>query len=100
MRTVKYLIEQLKKFPEDAVCWAYEGETRGIVIRNKKYNDFLENMEMSLDTISKIDPDKYIHLEGEGFIPCSEYDDEDKKVIIPSWVKRNNKLSPSWIKKK
>jgi len=33
MRTVKWLIEELEKFPDDAVCHAYEGEMTGLVIR-------------------------------------------------------------------
>ena len=32
MRTVKNLIEELQKFPEDAACHAYEGEDTGITI--------------------------------------------------------------------
>lgn len=32
MRTVKSLIEELQKFPPDAVCFAYEGEVTGVVI--------------------------------------------------------------------
>jgi len=32
MRAVKSLIEELKKFPEDAYCKAYEGETNGIIV--------------------------------------------------------------------
>ena len=32
MRTVKSLIEELKKFPDDAQCFAYEGEVSGLVI--------------------------------------------------------------------
>ena len=34
MRTVKSLIEELTRFPEDALCHAYEGEVVGIVIRH------------------------------------------------------------------
>jgi len=30
--TVKELIEELKKFPEDALVYAYEGEIVGVVI--------------------------------------------------------------------
>lgn len=35
MRTVKSLIEELQKFPEDAKCYAYEGEFSGIVIQSE-----------------------------------------------------------------
>ena len=34
MRTVKSLIEELSRFPENALCHAYEGEVIGIVIRH------------------------------------------------------------------
>ena len=32
MRTVAWLKAELNKFPDDAVCFAYEGEVIGIVI--------------------------------------------------------------------
>jgi hypothetical protein len=32
MRTVAWLRNELTKFPEDAVCFAYEGEVTGIII--------------------------------------------------------------------
>lgn len=32
MRTVRSLREELAKFPDDAVCYAYEGEVCGIII--------------------------------------------------------------------
>lgn len=32
MRTVKELQEELEKFPDDALCFAYEGEVTGIII--------------------------------------------------------------------
>jgi len=35
MKTVKELINELKKFPEDALCYGYEGEGMGIAIRTK-----------------------------------------------------------------
>lgn len=34
MRTVKSLIEELVRFPEEALCHAYEGEIIGIVVRH------------------------------------------------------------------
>lgn len=34
MRTVKSLIEELTRFPDEALCHAYEGEITGIVIRH------------------------------------------------------------------
>ena len=49
MRTVKQLKDELDKFPDDAICYAYEGEVCGVVIRA---------------------PDG--KLPSEGFIPCSE----------------------------
>ena len=35
MRTVENLIEELRKFPKDAMTYAYEGEGCGIVIKTK-----------------------------------------------------------------
>ncbi len=32
MRTVKSLKEELSKFPDDCLCYAYEGEVRGIIV--------------------------------------------------------------------
>lgn len=32
MITAKKLIEELGRFPPDALCYAYEGEIRGIII--------------------------------------------------------------------
>ena len=38
MITVKKLIKELQKFPQDAMCYAYEGEVRGVgVIKGKAY---------------------------------------------------------------
>jgi len=34
MRTVRSLIEELARFPDEALCYAYEGEISGIVIRH------------------------------------------------------------------
>lgn len=34
MRTVKSLIEELARFPAEALCHAYEGEIIGIVVRH------------------------------------------------------------------
>jgi hypothetical protein len=34
IRTVKSLIEELARFPEEALCHAYEGEVSGIVIHH------------------------------------------------------------------
>jgi len=34
MRTVKSLIEELGRFPDDALCPAYEGEVIGVVVRH------------------------------------------------------------------
>ena len=34
MRTVKSLIEELARFPDEALCHAYEGEVIGIVVRH------------------------------------------------------------------
>lgn len=50
MKTVKQLIEELKQFPLDAKCYAYEGEVTGLVIVT--------------------DPTAYINAE-DAFISCS-----------------------------
>jgi hypothetical protein len=34
MRTVRSLIEELARFPDDSLCYAYEGEISGIVVRH------------------------------------------------------------------
>lgn len=34
MKTVGELIKELEKFPKNSLCWAYEGESTGIAIRN------------------------------------------------------------------
>lgn len=55
MRTVKSLIEELRKFPEDAECYAYEGEAFGVVIQRKGYLD-------------------------QGFVHCSGYRDHEDQA--------------------
>lgn len=61
MRTVKSLIEELKKFPDDAVCFAYEGEVIGIVIER---------------------PGR--RMQKQGVIYCSERDrDEPPTKLLP-----------------
>ncbi len=57
MRTVAWLKKELDKFPDDAVCFAYEGEVTGLVF------------EM---------PGK--RLKNQGVIYCSEGDDEGKET--------------------
>ena len=32
MKTVKQVIEELSKYPEDALCYAYEGELVAIIV--------------------------------------------------------------------
>ena len=39
MRTVKELIAELQKFPEDAQCYAYEGEAFGLNITDANDSD-------------------------------------------------------------
>jgi len=39
MLTVKKLIEELKKFPEDSFCYAYEGGIIGVVIVDGSSNE-------------------------------------------------------------
>ena len=57
MRTVKWLMNELSKFPDDALCHAYEGEVTGIVIT------------------------KSVPFE-QGIIYCSEGNDEDKQTEV------------------
>ena len=59
MRTVAWLKAELNKFPDDAVCFAYDGEVRGIVI------------EPPLDSNGDRD------ISRQGCIYCSEDDDYD-----------------------
>ena len=56
MKTVKQLMSDLAKFPDDAECFAYEGEVVGIVI-NDDYG-------------------------GEGLIYCSEFEDTEPTLFI------------------
>ena len=55
MISVKELKEKLKKYPDDARCYAYDGEDIGIVIVDPKIKDCCDR-EL-------------------GFIPASEYED-------------------------
>jgi len=56
MITIKKLKEELAKFPDDAVCFAYEGEVIGLVIGHS--------------------------LHSQGVIYCSEGDDSDKETVL------------------
>jgi len=56
MRTIENLIKELKKFPKDAKCFAYQGECTGISIETKD--------------------NKY------GFIHVSEMEKEDETELI------------------
>lgn len=61
--TVKRLREELAAFPDDALCYAYEGEATGIVI---------------------------VHKDASAFIPCLDgVDPERESPIKPleSWPK-------------
>jgi hypothetical protein len=57
MITVKRLIEELSKLPEDALAYAYEGEIDGVVIRRN-------GKEL-------------------GWIPASEYDEVEDNAFVP-----------------
>lgn len=46
-KTVKELIAELQKFPDNAVCFAYEGEQVGIIIETEGKQDFIECVEWS-----------------------------------------------------
>lgn len=56
MRTVAWLRQELARFPDEALCFAYEGEVTGIVIG--------------------------VDSSGQGVIHCSEYDDEGKPTQL------------------
>lgn len=65
MRTVEKLIDELKKFPNEAVCYAYEGEGCGIVVEMPGTRPFSP----------------------QGFIPCGEgveSKDEPPSELLPS----------------
>jgi hypothetical protein len=59
MRTVRWLRDELAKFPDNAVCFAYEGEITGIVIEHAGRR-----------------------LKEQGEIHCSEYDDSEKETRL------------------
>ena len=41
MKTVKELKKELSKFPDDALCFAYEGESIGIAIQSNNKEGFI-----------------------------------------------------------
>lgn len=59
MRTVEWLRNELSKFPDDAVCFAYEGEVVGIIIEHADER-----------------------LRNQGVIYCSESSDEGKETEL------------------
>lgn len=59
MITIKKLKEELNKFDDDCVCYAYEGEVTGLIIEKK--GDKLGN---------------------QGIIYCSEGDDSDEETKL------------------
>lgn len=68
MRTVKSLIEELQKFPADAMCYAYQGEIDAVVIIG----------------------DKEVYGETQGWVECGRTEGEDEvetKLLAP--VERN-----------
>lgn len=77
MITVKRLIQELKKYPSNAVVHAYEGEVIGIVVSSRA-KDGKVGEEL-------------------GFIPASEYEDADegkpvaKPRKLPMAKKRNSR---------
>lgn len=63
MRTVKELREELSKFPDDCVCFAYEGEVTGIIIE-RPAKDGRRNMRE------------------QGVIHCGERNQEEGKTTL------------------
>jgi len=56
MKTVKEIIEELSKFPPDAIVTVYEGEVAGIVILNKgRELGFIECRLFSYECEDEID---------------------------------------------
>ncbi|HEY5391443.1 MAG TPA: hypothetical protein VIJ57_04970 [Hanamia sp.] len=67
MITVKKLKEELNKFPDDCLCFAYEGEVIGLIIENAQ--------------------------KAQGVIYCSEDDDRDRNSeteLLPQINERCN----------
>lgn len=61
MITIKKLKEEVNKFPDDAECYAYEGEVTGLIVTMAERN--------------------YTH---QGVIHCSEHDDSEKETELLS----------------
>lgn len=71
MRTVAWLKAELAKFPDDAVCFAYEGEVTGLVI------EFSERRSRD---------DEPSRCWAQGTIFCSEsneYDLSNETILLP-----------------
>ena len=67
MKTVAKMKEELSKFPDDALCYAYEGEVIGLIIRE----DISKSSRILLSSDSRY-----------GFIPCSESARADKDAKV------------------
>ncbi len=50
MKTVSEIIEELKKYPADALAYAYEGEITGIVV----VNDAVKREELGVILTSEV----------------------------------------------
>ncbi|TNE87191.1 MAG: hypothetical protein EP324_08115 [Gammaproteobacteria bacterium] len=59
MRTIAWLRQELEKFPDDAVCFAYEGEVIGLIVERAGQR-----------------------LQSQGVIYCSESDDDGKETKL------------------
>lgn len=92
MKTVKEFIKELKKFPDDAMTYAYEGECVGIGIttkdgrygfiyngESKKYKDSeTETLKNNEDSIEDCDE------EFEKFLKKMEKENQTLKIIVES----------------
>jgi hypothetical protein len=58
MKTVEQIIEELKQFPLDAKCFAYEGESIGISILKDGNSGFIHCSEQEEDE-SEIKPELF-----------------------------------------
>lgn len=71
MRKVKDLIEQLKKYDGEAMCYAYEGEVTGIVV---KVGD-----DMFSDALIYCSP----YTESEDIADQQAHDEDREKAVSP-----------------
>jgi hypothetical protein len=67
MRTVGDLVAELSRFPPDALCYAYEGEVRGVVV-------------VTAEVVTH--PNGGQGRDELGHVPCGESDDEENTPAV------------------